>query len=108
GAQEVGFKPAGRRTTGARRADSGKGGPPSEDEAAVHAVSRRSRSNRTQKGLYHTVMGPKSLPRRDHPRISSDSIRLNRGTQTPETASAPAGRQSAAAAFVPHAAAADD
>ena len=45
-------------------------GPLPEDEAAVQGLGRLSRSNRTQKGLYHTVMGPRSHPRRDHPRTS--------------------------------------
>ena len=39
-------------------------GPLPEDEAAVQGLGRLSRSNRTQKGLYHAVMGPWSLPRR--------------------------------------------
>jgi len=72
GAQEVGPKPAGRRSAGVRDTDSGKragrrpvdAGPLPEDEAAVQALGRLLRSNRTQKGLYHAVMGPWSLPRR--------------------------------------------
>jgi len=45
-------------------------GPLPEDEAVVQALGRHSRSNRTQKGLYHAVMGPWSLPRTDHTRTS--------------------------------------